>query len=65
MATGKLEIDYETAERITLLTLKDHQSYLKKDLKAFKKGAHMHTEDVGENVILIEAFNRVIKYYGG
>jgi cytochrome c553 len=63
--TKKLEIDYETAERITLLTLKDHQAYLKKDLKEFKKGAYMHPEDVGENVLLIEALDKLIKYYGG
>jgi len=61
----KLEIDYETAERITLLTLKDHQLYLKKELKDFKKGVYLHPDDVGENVLLIEALNRVIKYYGG
>jgi hypothetical protein len=63
--TKKLEIDYETAERITLLTLKDHQAYLKKDLKEFKKGAYMHPEDVGENVLLTEALDKLIKYYGG
>jgi hypothetical protein len=63
--TKKLEIDYETAERITVLTLKDHQAYLKKDLKKFKKGAYMHPEDVGENVLLIESLDKLIKYYGG
>jgi len=61
----KLEIDYETAERITLLSLKDHQAYLKKELKDFKKGAYLHPEDVCDNTLLIEALNRVIKYYGG
>lgn len=63
--TKKLEIDYETAERITLLTLKDHQAYLKKELKDFKKGGYMHPEDVGYNVLLIEALDKLIKYYGG
>jgi len=62
---GKLEIDIETAERITLLSLKDQKEYLKKELKAHKKGAWMHPEDVVYNTKLIEALVVVIKYYGG
>ena len=62
---GKLEIDIETAERITLLSLKDHKEYLKKELKAHKKGEWMHPEDVVYNTKLIEALVVVIKYYGG
>ena len=62
---GKLEIDIETAERITLLSLKDHKEYLKNELKAHKKGAWMHPEDVVYNTKLIEALVVVIKYYGG
>jgi tRNA G37 N-methylase Trm5 len=62
--TKKLEIDYETADRITLLSLKYHQSYIKKELKAHKKGKYMHHEDVCYNMTLIEALNKVIKYYG-
>lgn len=61
----KLEIDYETADRITLLTLKDHLSYLKKELKEHKKGSWMHEEDVAYNFILIDALEKIVKYYGG
>lgn len=61
----KFEIDYETAERITLLSLKDHKQYLKKELKDHKKGAYMHPEDVVHNTQLIEALEVIIKYYGG
>jgi hypothetical protein len=61
----KLEIDYETAERITLITLKDHRKYLKKELKAHKKGEWMHPEDVIYNTQLLGALNIIIDYYGG
>lgn len=62
---GKLEIDIETAERIALVTLKDHQSYLKKELKRHRKGDWMHPEDVVYNTQLLEALKVVIDYYGG
>lgn len=62
---GKLEIDIETAERITLVSLKDHQAYIKKELKRHKKGEWMHPEDVVYNIQLLEALNTVVKYYGG
>ena len=62
---GKLEIDYETADRITLLALKDQQEYLKKELKRHRKGEWMHPEDVVYNTQLLEALKIVIDYYGG
>ncbi len=62
---SKLEIDIETAERITLVSLKDHQKYIKKELKDFKKGGYMHPEDVVYNTRLLEALDVVVKYYGG
>ncbi len=61
----KLEIDYETADRIALIVLKDHKKYLKKELKAHKKGLWLHPEDVVYNTKLVEALDVVIKYYGG
>jgi len=65
MMAGKLEIDLETAERICLLSLKDHKKWLKKELKAHKLGSYMHPEDVVYNTKLIEALDVVIHYYGG
>ena len=62
---GKLEIDIETAERLALISLKDHQKYIKKELKQFKKGSYLHPEDVVYNTRLLEALDTVIKYYGG
>jgi hypothetical protein len=61
----KLEIDFETADRITLLTLKENRKYLKKELKRHEEGAWMHPEDVVYNTRLIEALDVVIHYYGG
>jgi hypothetical protein len=65
MSKGKLEIDFETADRITLLTLKEQRKYLKKELAQFKKGEYLHAEDVANNIRLVEALDLVIKYYGG
>jgi hypothetical protein len=62
---AKLEIDIETAERLALISLKDHQKYIKKELKAHKKGAWLHPEDVVYNTKLLEALNVIIHYYGG
>lgn len=62
--TRKLEIDSETADRITVLNLKDYRSYLKKELRDYKKGSWLHPEDVVINMQVIEALNVVIKQYG-
>lgn len=60
----KIELDGETADRITVLTLKDYRSYLKKELSQFKKGAYLHPEDVAGNIKAIEALNLIIKHFG-
>ena len=60
----KLEIDFETADRITVLTLKEQRRYLKKELADFKKGGYLHPEDVVNNTRLVQAIDDVIKYYG-
>ena len=61
----KLEIDFETADRITVLTLKEQRKYLKKELADFKKGDYLHPEDVVNNTRVIQALDLVIKHYGG
>ncbi len=65
MSKGKLELDFETAGRITVLCLKEQRQYLKKELTAYKKGEYLHPEDVVGNQKLIEAMDLIIKYYGG
>jgi hypothetical protein len=70
----KLEIDVETADRITVLTLKEQRRYLKKELTEWKKnprtetnpdGYWLHPEDVSGNEIMIHHLDAVIKHYGG
>ena len=70
---GPITIDGDTADRITLLNLKEQRGYLKKELAAWKKnpksddnpsGVWMHPEDVVLNTQIIAALNLVIKYFG-
>lgn len=70
---GPITLDGEAADRITVLTLKEQRSYLKKELSDWKKdpktdanpnGKWMHPEDVGINTRMIESLNIVIKYFG-
>jgi hypothetical protein len=65
MSKNKLEIDFETADRITVISLKDQRKYLKKELKRFEKGEYLHPEDVVNNTRMIQALDLVIKHYGG
>lgn len=69
---GPITLDGDTADRITLLTLKEYRSYLKKELGEWKKnpktdtnpdGVWLHPEDVVINTQVIEALNTVIKQY--
>ena len=71
---GPITIDGDTADRITLLNLKEQRGYLKKELAAWKKnpksddnlaGIWMHPEDVVLNTQIIAALNSVINYFGG
>jgi hypothetical protein len=61
----KIELDGEAADRITVLTLKDYRSYLKKELIQFKKGEYLHPEDVAGNIKAIAAMDLIIKHFGG
>jgi hypothetical protein len=61
-----LEIDYETADRITVLTLKEHVEYLKEELRQHvEQETWMHSEDVVDTPIRISQLEAVIKYFGG
>jgi hypothetical protein len=65
MNKGKLEIDFETADRIAVIVLKEQRQYLKKELKDFKKGEYLHPEDVVNNTRVVQALDTVIKHFGG
>lgn len=62
-----LEIDYETADRITLAVLVDHLKMLKEEVRKHKEeGTWMHPEDFHDaEVKLIPALEVLIPYYGG
>ena len=60
-----LSIDFDTADRITLLVLKDQLKYLRKELEDYKDGKFLHPEDVVRNAEIIAALELLIPYYGG
>ena len=60
-----LEIDYDTADRITPLNLIDQRKYLKKELKDYRQGQWLHPEDLFRNAEIITALELLIPYYGG
>jgi len=70
---GPITLDGDTADLITLLTLKEQRSYLKKELSEWMKnpktdanpnGNWLHPEDVSGNKIMIHHLDAVIKYFG-
>ena len=70
---GPITLDSAAADRITVLTLKEQRSYLKEELKKWKKnpktdanpnGYWLHPEDVSNNEIMIHHLDAVIKYFG-
>jgi membrane-bound lytic murein transglycosylase MltF len=62
-----MTIDYETADRITLLTLKDQLDMLEKEVtNHLLNGEYMHSEDLQEALTtLLPALRVLVKYYGG
>ena len=69
---GPITLDAETADRITLLNLKDYKSYLTKELTSWRKnpltednptGVWLHPEDVTGNMEAIKALNIIIKHF--
>ena len=62
-----IEIDFETADRITLSVMKEHLSYLKEEVRLHvEEGEYMHPEDYHESMTkLIPALELLIPYYGG
>ena len=67
---GPITLDGETADRITLLNLKEWRSYYKKELAEWRKnprsednptGVWMHPDDVVLNTRTIDALNLLIR----
>ena len=64
MSSG-LMLDYDIADKITLLSLQDHLKCLRKELEDYKDGKWLHPEDVVNNAEIITALELLIPYYGG
>ena len=64
MSSG-LMLDYDIADKITLLSLQDHLKCLRKELEDYKEGKWLHPEDVVKNAEIITALELLIPYYGG
>jgi hypothetical protein len=64
MSSG-IRLDFDTADRITLLVLQDQLKYLRKDLEDYKEGKWFHSEDVTNSIKIIAALELLIPYYGG
>lgn len=64
MAKRALTLDFDIADQITVLSLKDARKLLKEQLKEHKNGKYLHPEDVGENYIILDAITKVLNYYG-
>lgn len=62
-----LAIDWETADRIVLLGLKDQLTYLKEEIRLHtEENQWMHPEDYHMSMTkLIPALEVLIDYYGG
>lgn len=62
-----MQIDWETADRITLLNLKDALQQLETEVKNHvENGSWMHPDDYHANMTqYIPALKTLIKYYGG
>ena len=66
-----MNIDFETAERITRLTLTEQREYLRSELDMLystmdsDKPYWMHPEDVDKNHMLIRRIDEILEYFGG
>lgn len=62
-----MTIDFETADKITLLNLKDALATMEKEVKDhIETGSWMHPEDLHEATFTyMPALKVLIKYYGG
>ncbi len=60
-----ITLDFDTADRITVLVLQDQLKYLRKELEDYKEGKWLHPEDVVNNAKIIAALELLIPNYGG
>ena len=64
----KIEIDGETADRIVICSLKETIQYLKEDIKKLKRKKKLEAyekQQLAEDIIELDAVEKVYEYYGG
>jgi hypothetical protein len=59
----KFEIDQETADRITVLNLKQYLKFLENELVEHHKGDTLHPEDVVSSIKAIDCLKFIISHY--
>lgn len=66
MSRSGIELDWESANSITLLNLQDARKVLLKELERhYEHNEWMHPDDIVMNKRCIEAFEVLIPFYGG
>ena len=60
----KFELDFDTADRIAIQSMKQHYNYALQDMDDFVLHQKGHPEDYDRNVKLKHAFEIVLDYYG-
>ena len=60
----KFELDFDTADRIAIQSMKQHYNYALQDMDEFVLHQKGHPDDYERNVKLKEAFEIVLDYYG-
>ena len=64
----KVEIDGDTADRIVVCSLKESIVYLKDDIKTLKRRKNLkdyEKQQLAQNIVDLEAMEKVFDYYGG
>ena len=62
--TKAFQLDFETADRIAIESMKQHYNYTVKDLDDFVLHQKGHPDDYERNTELKKAFEIVLDYYG-
>lgn len=60
-----LEIDFETADRITILNMQEIRQRLIDDMNDYYNGGWLHPDDVLMNKQYIECLDVMIDFWGG
>lgn len=63
-----VEIDYETADRIVVCSIRDSVKLLKEHITSLKRKKKLEAyekKELAENIVDLDALEKVYEYYGG